>query len=336
MPGQDIPTIGLAFLAGLLSFISPCVLPLVPAYVSYLGARVTQQVAGELVAVGPAGLPGGLRLNQRAADRAAVLAHGLFFVFGFTAIFVLFGLAVNASLRLLGISSYDLQNTIARVGGVIVIFFGLHVMGVTGWLMRNILKRVDSQSGVAKALERVQSVLYADTRRQMNPRNPYGYAGSALMGVVFAAGWAPCTGPIYGSILTVALNGSMVTATVLLTAYSLGLGLPFLLTAVALDPMRGLLKRLQRHMRLIEVVSGLFLISMGYLLATNQLTEIAGRLTWLSDFSYNVEECGTGFAQGKVPFSAMGVCLRLGPDYEYKLSHPTVSLLIDGTILHVG
>src|SRR5206468_2291811 len=141
------------------------------------------------------------------------------------------------------------------------------VMGVWGWLLRTLITRVDwdALGGVGRpichGLERIQGWLYSDTRRQMNPRHGYGYAGSSLMGVVFAAGWTPCIGPIYGSILTlVANNGSWSQAGVLLLSYSLGLGVPFLLTAAALDQTRGLLKRLQRQMRVIAIASGVFLI----------------------------------------------------------------------------
>ncbi len=331
MIGSDV-TIGLSFIAGLLSFISPCVLPLMPAYVSYMGARVTQQVAGELassgatITVGGIGGIGGVgggtaalvALPARTPNRTGLLAHALMFVLGFTLVFVGFAVIVNVGIDLLGLSFYDLQNTLARVGGVIIIFFGLHVMGVTGWLLRQIRARFGHSAGnVAGALDRVQSVLFADTRRQMNPRNPYGLLGSTFMGMVFAAGWTPCVGPIYGSILFLASNGSPGSAAVFLTAYSFGLGIPFLITALALDRVRNLFKRLQRHMRAIELVSGAFLIIVGVLLATNRLAELSARLGGISDFSYNVEECGTGLFRGDVPFGDLSLCIQLGPNYKY-------------------
>ena len=329
-------TVGLAFVAGLLSFISPCVLPLMPAYVSYMSARAAQSTGGNplINPVSLAGSSGGAVSTAITTNRAGLLMHGLMFVLGFTLVFVGFGIAINASIQLLGISFYSLQNTLARVGGLIVIFFGLHIMGVTGWVLRQIRAHFGkSAGGVAEALDGVQSVLFADTRRQMNPRNSYGYLGSIFMGLVFAAGWTPCVGPVYGSILFLASNGSTNTATVMLTAYSLGLAIPFLITAMALDQVRPLFKRLQRNMRLIEVVSGVFLIGMGYLLFTNHMSDIAARLTGLSDFSYNVEECGTGLARGSVAFGDLGQCLQVGPNYKYVTPVPSVSLRFDPVAL---
>ncbi len=319
MTGDDV-TLGLAFLAGLLSFISPCVLPLLPAYVSYLGARATRQVSGELVLAGsPAGSMTGPMIIP---NRTRQFIHGLFFVLGFTLVFVGFGVAVNAGINLFSVSSYDLQNRLTQIGGVIVIFFGLHVMGVTGWLIRRLRAIFDTPNAddigraIVQGLDRLSSILYADTRRQINPRNPYGLAGSALMGAVFAAGWTPCVGPIYGFILNMVIGGTLARGTVLLTAYSLGLGVPFLLMTFAVDPARGLIHRIQRHMRLIEVVSGAFLIFMGYLLASNELTLLTARSVWLSDVSYNLEECGTGLFDNQVPIGDFGTCLQLGPNYQ--------------------
>jgi cytochrome c-type biogenesis protein len=317
-------TIGLAFLAGFLSFISPCVLPLIPAYVGYLGGRTTTEVSMELAAAG--GAPGrGAMLAQ--SNRIGTLIHGAFFVAGFTFVFVVFGLLTHASLTLLQAGAIDFQTNFARIGGILVIFFGLHVIGVWGWLLRTLIQAVDWESmgnvgrSICRGLERIQGVLYSDTRRQMNPRQGYGYAGSSLMGVFFAAGWTPCIGPIYGSILTlVANNGSWSQAGILLLSYSLGLGVPFMLTAAALDQTRGLLKRLQRQMRVIEIVSGVFLIFLGYLLFSGQMASLAQAGTGWADFSYYLEECVTGVAQGKVPLGDFGTCMNLGPDYKYKQS----------------
>lgn len=317
----DNVTIGLAFLAGFLSFISPCVLPLLPAYVSYLGARATRQLSGELALAGnvpQSTVSSSVVVNNRIGQ----FTHGLFFVLGFTFVFVGFGVAVNAGINLFNVSSYDLQNNLTRIGGVIVIFFGLHVMGITGWLIRRVRAIFDTPDAddigraMVRGLDRLSSILYADTRRQFNPHNPYGYAGSAFMGAVFAAGWTPCVGPIYGFILNMVIGGTLARGTVLLTAYSLGLGVPFLLMTFAVDPARALIRRIQRHMRLIEVVSGAFLIVMGYLLVSNELTLLAARSAWLSDVSYNLEECGTGLFDNQVPIGDLGKCLQLGPNYQ--------------------
>jgi len=333
MSGDNV-SIGLAFLAGVLSFISPCVLPLVPAYISYLSARATKQAIGDIAFAGAAvGASGSVTItmplsgSRGASRRSAVyvlpqLAHGLAFVAGFTAVFVGFGVAVNAGINLLNISSYDLENTITRVGGMVIVFFGLHVMGVSGWLLRQVRMLFDKPSAdsfghsVVNIIDRLQGILYADTRRQFNPRNPYGYAGSALMGVIFAAGWTPCVGPIYGTILTLVINGTLLRGTLLLTAYSLGLGLPFLLMTFVTDPARALIRRMQRYMRLVELLSGAFLIFIGVMLTTNTFTLLTARSAWLSTFSYNVETCGTGIVSGEIPLNDVGICLNLGPDYK--------------------
>src|SRR6266852_2712552 len=134
-------TVGLAFLAGFLSFISPCVLPLIPAYIGYLGGRTTTQVSMELATARAGGPGGGSTAVQK--NRLGTVLHGAFFVAGFTLVFVVFGLLTNASLQLLRARSYDIQTFIGRFGGLLVIFFGLHVLGVTGWLLRTLITRVD-------------------------------------------------------------------------------------------------------------------------------------------------------------------------------------------------
>jgi len=169
---------------------------------------------------------------------------------------------------------------------------------------------------MVRTVDWLQSILYGDARRRLNPRNPYGYVGSALMGVVFAAGWTPCVGPIYGTIVGLAINGSVLRGTVLLTAYSLGLGVPFLLMTFVTEPARAFIRRIQRYMRLIEFLSGAFLIFIGVLLATNTLTLLTARSQWLSVFSYNLEDCGPKVVNGTVPLNDFGTCLNLGSGYQ--------------------
>ena len=143
-------TIGLAILAGLASFLSPCVLALVPAYVGYLGGR----------SVSPSG--------TAVVNRWGTFSHGLAFVLGFSLVFVLLGAAASA----VGALLFDLREWIARIGGVVVIIFGLHTIGVIN-----------------------VSILDYDTRRNVQPKKA-GYLSSGLMGVFFSAGWAPCVGPV--------------------------------------------------------------------------------------------------------------------------------------------
>lgn len=305
-------TIGLAFLAGVLSFFSPCVLPLIPAYVGYLGGRATNQfqktaLPNSTVIQGP--------------KRLGLIVHGLFFVIGFSAVFVAFGLVANVGLRFLGGYAAGFRTFTTHFGGLLILFFGLHVMGVTGWLLQTVNHRVNwAQKGgvgltIQHLLERVQGVLYSDTRRHADSRRVTGYMGSMLMGIIFAAGWTPCIGPIYGAILTMtanASNGSLGQSAGLLLAYSLGLGLPFLLTAAALDQMRGFFKRLQRRMRMIEVFSGIFLILIGYLVFSEQLATLAQPGTGLSDFSATLENCVYQVSEGKVTPVTFNICMSRG------------------------
>jgi len=151
-------SIGISALAGLLSFLSPCVLALVPAYIGYLGGRSISP-AGEVV-----------------ENRWVTFSHGVAFVLGFSLVFVLLGAAASA----LGVLLYDVRIWLARIGGLVVIIFGLHTLG----------------------LIRIPFLDY-DTRRQMEPNPGLGYLSSALMGVFFSAGWAPCVGPVLGAVLTV-------------------------------------------------------------------------------------------------------------------------------------
>jgi len=179
-------TLGLAFLAGLASFLSPCVFSLVPAYVGYLGGRAA----------------GGETTD---GNRFITFTHGLAFVLGFSLVFITLGVATSAFGRLL----FDLRFWLAKIGGIVVIIFGLHMTGIF----------------------RIPFLEY-DTRVQQLPDRKLGYLSSALMGVFFSAGWAPCVGPVLGAILTLALNGGSVSTGVsLLSAYSAGLAIPFLIAA---------------------------------------------------------------------------------------------------------
>jgi cytochrome c-type biogenesis protein len=355
-------TIGLAFLAGLISFISPCVLPLVPAYIGYMGGRMTKQVTAT------DDTPG-----KTFREHFGTLMHGWFFVAGFTVFFVVFGLITTAavsSLTEFGVTEAEVREGITRVGGTAVILFGLHVMGLMNriimWLMKQAAKLDQSPYGnlisaligivllgvvywlfveswlmVLLAvllftqvfrdslktdtpgqfwiaiLTKVQTALYVDTRRQGQPQNQrYGYFGSMFMGVVFSAGWTPCIGPIYGSILITASSGQSVSeAATLLTAYSLGLGIPFLLTALALDQAQGVFRRLQRNMRTIEAFSGGFLLLLGVLIFTGQmerLTQIGGEQGELGDLSLNLENCIVGAVEGKVRWGNVVGCIGDG------------------------
>ncbi len=305
-------TVWLAFMAGFLSFISPCVLPLVPAYVGYMGNRMTAQVAVGMVA-------GPTRAVQVAQEHRFKMAlHGIAFVAGFMIVFVVFGLAINAGTWLVSSTFYDVQRVIIpRLGGILIVLFGLHFLG----LIAPVLQRLEGWAALDRfgsaglVLKRgagwLQGVLYADTRRHIEPDQRYGLLGSSLMGVVFAAGWTPCIGPIYGTILTMTASssGSVWQAGGLMVMYSLGLGVPFILTAVALDHAQGVLSRLKRHLNTIKVASGVFMIVMGILVFTGDLQRISQIGAANATFSYKLEGCATDFFEGRLPFNQIGECL---------------------------
>jgi cytochrome c-type biogenesis protein len=239
MDPSSVP-VGLAFLAGLASFLSPCVLSLVPAYIGYLSSRA-------MATSGPAaGGPGGAAV---VANRWSTVSHGLAFVLGFSVVFVALGVTASA----IGAAMYSAKDLLVRVGGLVVIVFGLHTMGVI----------------------HIPFLDY-DTRRQQAPDARLGYASSALMGVFFSFGWAPCVGPVLGAVLTMALSSTGVNrGAVLLTAYSAGLGIPFLLAAAGVGNISQALKRYGKYLRYVSIVTGIFLIVVGVMLFTNTLSLFA-------------------------------------------------------------
>jgi cytochrome c-type biogenesis protein len=231
-------TIGLAFLAGLASFLSPCVFSLVPAYIGYLGGRA---VGGEATE----------------SNRFITFTHGLAFVLGFSVIFIILGVATAAFGRLL----FDLRFILSKVGGIIVIIFGLHMIGIF----------------------RIPFLEY-DTRVQKVPDRKWGYLSSAMMGVFFSAGWAPCVGPVLGSILTLSLNGGSVSTGVsLLSAYSAGLAIPFLIAALGVGWVSITLRKYGRVMHYVEIAMGVILVVIGFMLFTGIFERIAqaGQFFWV-------------------------------------------------------
>ena len=231
-------TIGLAFLAGLASFLSPCVFSLVPAYIGYLGGRA---VGGEATE----------------NNRFITFTHGLAFVLGFSMIFIILGVATAAFGRLL----FDLRFILSKVGGLIVMIFGLHMIGIF----------------------RIPFLEY-DTRIQKVPDRKWGYLSSAMMGVFFSAGWAPCVGPVLGSILTLSLNGGSVSTGVsLLSAYSAGLAIPFLIAALGVGWVSITLRKYGRIMHYVEIAMGVVLVILGFMLFTGIFERIAqaGQFFWV-------------------------------------------------------
>ncbi len=226
----DNLTIGLAFLAGLASFLSPCVLSLVPAYLGYLGGRA----AGGEAAAG---------------NRWITFLHGLAFVVGFSVIFMAFGLTLGALSSLL----YDIRLWLARIGGLIVVIFGLHMIGVF----------------------RIPFLEY-DIRVHKKVDRKWGYLSSALMGVFFSAGWSPCVGPVLSLISALAITGGSIGYSfVLLSSYSAGLGVPFLLAALSVGWVTTILRRYGKVMRIVEIAMGVILVGVGILLILGKLALLA-------------------------------------------------------------
>jgi cytochrome c-type biogenesis protein len=226
----------IAFAAGLLSFVSPCVLPLVPSYITYITGLTLEELTTQ---------------TERKGVRAIIIANSLLFIAGFSIVFIAFG----ASASLVGQLLVTYQDFIRKLGGVLIVVFGLYVMGI--------LKI---------------KFLMAEKRMHLKSR-PAGYAGSVLVGVAFAAGWTPCVGPILGTILVYAsTTDSMLTGVELLSSYSLGIGLPLFITALAVDSFLNYFKKVRAYMYGISVASGIFLVLVGVLIYTNSLTLLTGIL----------------------------------------------------------
>lgn len=222
-----------AFVAGILSFISPCVLPIVPGYLSFIsGANLAQFKDGEL----PQGL----------ARRVAITS--LFFVLGFSTVFV----ALGAAATWIGYYLQQYKRPLGMAGGVVIILLGLHTAGILP----------------------IKWLLY-EKRAEVKTR-PVGLIGAYVVGLAFAFGWTPCIGPILGAILLYASQQETVTEGVtLLLAYSLGLGIPFIAAGLAIHGFFATFARLRRHMKAIEYVAGGLLIAVGLLLVTDRLTVLA-------------------------------------------------------------
>jgi cytochrome c-type biogenesis protein len=224
-------------LAGLVSFLSPCVLPLVPPYLTYLGGTTMEQLAGEE------------RIDALLWRRVVLAA--VLFVLGFTTVFVALGAGASALGQLL----QDYRVELSRIAGVVIILFGLHFLGVL---------RIP--------------LLYREARLHTHNAGA-SLAGAYVMGLAFAFGWTPCIGPVLATVLTLATNEASLGAAVrLLLVYSLGLGIPFVLAAMAIGPFLGFMKRFRRHLGRVEKAMGILLVLAGVLVLTGWLNTFG---TWL-------------------------------------------------------
>jgi len=222
--------VAIAFGAGLASFLSPCVLPLIPSYITFIT---------------------GMTLDDVQRSRRVALVHALLFVLGFSIIF----LTLGASATLLGRLLVTYRVWISRVGGLLVLVFGLYLLGIFN----------------LGALSRERRVHITD--------KPLGYLGTVVVGIAFGAGWTPCIGPILGSILTYAAEqADLQRGLVLLGAYSLGLAIPFVLAAIAVERFLRVFQRLRGRMVWVNRVSGAALVIVGVLMITNYLIVITNRM----------------------------------------------------------
>ena len=234
-------SIPLAFLGGILSFISPCVLPLVPSYISFVT---------------------GISFEELTADadnkelKKVILFNSLMFILGFSTVFVVI---LGSSAQLLGSLFMEYQDVVRKLGGLVIMLLGVHIIGIINF-----------------------GILQRDKRFHFFREKPSGLLGSFLVGIGFAAGWTPCIGPILSAIFAVAATSeSPWSGMVLFIAYSAGLAIPFLLTSLGINTFLKHFNRLKKHMRAVSVVTGLFLIVTGLLIFTNSLGIIGGYLNSL-------------------------------------------------------
>jgi len=222
----------LAFLAGILSFLSPCVLPLVPSYVSFITGMSFEDLTGS---------------TDRKRVRNLTIINSLIFIAGFSAVFIALGASSSAAGQIL----FQYQEWIRIIGGILIIIFGIFI---AGFLKLDFLMR---------------------ERKVPLSSKPAGYIGTFAIGMTFAAGWTPCIGPILGSILLYAgAKGSAVYGIKLLSVYSLGLAAPFFISSLAITSFLSYSKKLRKHMRVIQIISGILLIAFGIILLTNRLNDI--------------------------------------------------------------
>lgn len=226
---ENSVSFAVAFLAGLLSFLSPCVLPLVPSYLGF----ITGMSLDEMTA---------------APSRKAVLVPALLFVSGFSLVFLIMG----ASATLLGQLLLRYQDWVARIGGIVIIIFGLHLLGIL----------------------RISTFL-RERRVQMNTK-PAGYVGAGLAGVVFGAGWTPCIGPVLGTLLTYAsARANLGLGMLLLLCYSIGLAVPFILAALATGSFIHASRKMRSMLPVLEKVSGVILLIAGVLLVSGSFSALS-------------------------------------------------------------
>lgn len=223
-------TLFIAFAAGLASFLSPCVLPLMPAFIAYLSGTTAA----------------GIEKDSKKA-KTAVLLNTLLFTLGFTVVFALLGVLINSVLLSI---SYTLKGVLAKIGGAVIILFGLVLLGVIK-----------------------PSFLQQEHKLKLKGLKP-GYFASFLFGAAFAVGWTPCVGAILGAILTLALMQPAI-AFWMLFSYALGLAVPFLAVGLFTSRATALINRHQNFMKYVSIAAGVILVALGILVFTDSLARVA-------------------------------------------------------------
>ena len=224
-----------AFVAGILSFISPCILPLVPVYISLMSSKAIYKSN-----------------NIKLSERLYLVLNSIFFVVGFSVVFIVLG----STATLIGKVIRDYSSIIGRIGGVILIVFGLHYIGLFKIPFLNMEKRFSFPSSLKS-----------------------GYLGSFIIGVIFSFGWVPCVGMILSAILLLASRQeTLLQGILLLGAYSLGLGIPFILSGIFISFFSNFIRRINKHLNIVSIISGIFLIAIGIVFVTDSMMLIMSYL----------------------------------------------------------
>jgi cytochrome c-type biogenesis protein len=240
-------SIYMAFAAGLISFLSPCVLPLVPGYISFISGVSLEELKGASIGDSPLGI-----------KKSSVMLNSLFFITGFSLVFIFLG----ASATWLGALLFAKLSLLTKISGLVIIFLGLIKTGIIP-----------------------THFFYKEARFRISKKK-YGLAGALLIGASFAFGWTPCIGPILGGILAYAGTLENVNQGILLLlVYSLGMGIPFLLTAIGINKFFNLFKRIKKYLGILEISTGIVLIILGLMIFTNKLILIPGYFSFLNKFA---------------------------------------------------
>jgi len=225
-----------AFIAGLLAFISPCILPLVPVYISLMSNRAIYRSD-----------------DIKISERLYLFLNSIFFVLGFSIVFIILG----STATIIGQALQNYSSIIIRIGGVILIIFGLQYTGLFKIRFLNIERRFSAPSSLKT-----------------------GYLGSFIIGVIFSFGWVPCVGMILSGILLMASQlDTLLQGIILLAVFSLGLGLPFIFASIFISFFSKFLKKINRHLNIISIISGIFLVALGVIFVTDSMSTVIGFLS---------------------------------------------------------